>query len=125
MPMYVVPRRRSPYKQNQFEFEHRRGSSPLPRRFLSALEDLELEHSRRGIKSILFDRSTRPARSTTSFEDDEQRGADDGVAGGVGDRPGGIVSLHRLLTEHGEAIEYELLTVGCTSTARHTAAVVA
>jgi hypothetical protein len=34
------------------------------------------------------------------------------VAEGVGYRGGGILSLHRLLSEHGEAIEYELIAVG-------------
>jgi hypothetical protein len=34
------------------------------------------------------------------------------VAGGVDGHGGGIVGLVRLLNEHGEAIEYELLTIG-------------
>lgn len=31
---------------------------------------------------------------------------------GVGCRPGGILGLLRLLTEHGEAVEYDLITLG-------------
>lgn len=34
------------------------------------------------------------------------------MAGGVDGHGGGIVGLVRLLNEHGEAIEYELLTIG-------------
>lgn len=34
------------------------------------------------------------------------------MAGGLRDRPGGIAGLVQLLTEHGEAIEYDLLALG-------------
>lgn len=34
------------------------------------------------------------------------------MAGGVEHQPGGILGLCRLLTEHGEAVEYDLLALG-------------
>lgn len=34
------------------------------------------------------------------------------MAGGVGDHPGGILALCRLIERHGEALEFDLLTAG-------------
>jgi hypothetical protein len=34
------------------------------------------------------------------------------VGGGLRDGPGGIRGLHRLLTEYGEAVEYDLIALG-------------